>query len=285
LAGKMGRFWRQGLGAELMFLGSSRMEGGVAPSMFTGYRAFNLSAPGVRLPILERLLYDYVLPHCPDLKLVGINLHPGWMADTMGLERWSQATGRTLGYQHDRNHGFWKGSVTLELVHLISKSTNELDGALEEDLGWVRRESHGWASSSFAGSEEWSVDDTNYLKHMQILTHMADTLASRGVHLLVIAFPQSWAYRVFTYQDVRMYGRYGPTLETAEAIWLQLRELERQNPFFHFYDAHLFGWHDYHPTEAYDVDHLSEPGARKLTARLDSLVHEILPAASVGMRR
>ncbi len=278
LASKMGRFWRLGRGVALMFLGSSRIEGGVAPAMFTGRRAFNLSAPGLRLAVLERLLFDYVLPHCPDLELVGINLQPGWMADTVCTERWEQATGQTAGYRYDRSHGFWEDSVTAEFVHLVSKAPNGMDGALEGDLGWVRRETHGWASPGFAGDREWEVGDTNYLKHMQILTKIADSLAARGVHLLVIAFPQSWAYRVFTYKDVRVYGRYGPTLATAEAMWLQLREMEKQNPWFHFYDAHLFGWHDYHPLEAYDVDHLSESGALKLTARLDSLVHTILPS-------
>jgi hypothetical protein len=82
---------------------------------------------------------------------------------------------------------------------------------------------------------------------------------------------------VFTHNDQRYYGRYGPLLSTAEEIWADLRELEQQNPYFHFYDAHLFGWHDYQPKECYDADHLAEKGAYKLTARLDSLAHEFLP--------
>jgi uncharacterized protein (TIGR02171 family) len=277
LAGKMGRFWRRGRDVELMFIGSSRMEGGIAPAEFSGYSAFNLSTPGMRLPMVERLLYDYVLRHCPQLKLVGINLQPGWMADTMGAERWTQATGQTVGYQYDRNHGFWRDSVTDELVYLISKAPNGLDDADDDDQGFVRRTCNGWGFHAFAGSTEWDTTDTNYAKHLGMLRRMADTLAARGVHLLVIAFPQSWAYRTFAYDGVRMYGRYGPTLTTAEQMWAQLRRMEQESPLFHFYDAHLFGWHDYQPLECYDVDHLCEPGAMKLTERVDSLVHTILP--------
>jgi hypothetical protein len=41
----------------------------------------------------------------------------------------------------------------------------------------------------------------------------------------------------------------------------------------HFYDAHLFGNHDYGDEDAQDFGHLNSSGSAKLTSRLDSLIH------------
>lgn len=273
---KMARFWRHCADAQLVFLGSSRVEGGVAPPAFVSWRTYNLSAPGVRLPVLERLIHDYVVPQCPHLRMVAINLHPGWMADTSMGERWPLGMGQTEGFRYDSTHGFWAGRRDDGLVMAISKAPTLVDGAPEDDRGWVRRSSRGYAFHQFAGSGTWDTTDTNFARHWTMMEGLADTLAARGVHLLVIAYPQSPAYRTFTFEDQRYYGRYGPLLSTAEQVWQKLRDLEKRNRYFHFYDAHLFGWHDYGPQDAFDADHLSETGALKLSGRLDSLASVIL---------
>jgi len=53
-------------------------------------------------------------------------------------------------------------------------------------------------------------------------------------------------------------------------------DLSRANPLIHLYDAHKGGNHDYGNEDATDQDHLSEHGAQKFSARVDSLVNEIL---------
>lgn len=53
--------------------------------------------------------------------------------------------------------------------------------------------------------------------------------------------------------------------------------MERISPFVHFYDAQLFGNHDYADSEAVNWGHLSSLGAAKLTARLDSLIRTFAP--------
>jgi hypothetical protein len=128
----------------------------------------------------------------------------------------------------------------------------------------------------FAGSEPWTTQDSTYRANWAVLNSFASELSDRGIHLLVVAFPQAPAYRHFSHNDTLYYGRYGPMLETAQAMFEQVRTLEAANPYVHFYDAHQFGYHDYLPDEAYDADHLSEKGALKLTARLDSLVNQIV---------
>ena len=49
--------------------------------------------------------------------------------------------------------------------------------------------------------------------------------------------------------------------------------MEKISPFVHFYDAQVFGNHDYSDAEAVNFGHLSSAGAVKLTRRLDSLIN------------
>jgi hypothetical protein len=80
-----------------------------------------------------------------------------------------------------------------------------------------------------------------------------------------------------SYASTGFYGHNGPSRETGKAIVSQLKTLQDSFPgFFHFYDANLEGAHDYADSEAADFDHLCPLGARKLSVRLDSLVHAIL---------
>ena len=64
----------------------------------------------------------------------------------------------------------------------------------------------------------------------------------------------------------------------ATGYWIvnHFEGLSRANPLIHLYDAHKGGNHDYGNEDALDQDHLSEQGARKLSARIDSLVHAII---------
>jgi hypothetical protein len=78
------------------------------------------------------------------------------------------------------------------------------------------------------------------------------------------------------YKDQAAYSVHGPSQQTAADINAQFIDLSNVNPYFHFYDAHQGGEHDYGDEDAHDMDHLSETGAIKFSKRLDSLLHDIL---------
>jgi hypothetical protein len=78
------------------------------------------------------------------------------------------------------------------------------------------------------------------------------------------------------YKNTEYYGPFGPSRTTAHEITHALRVLEISNRFFHLYDANMDGNHDYADAEAGNENHLVYAGAEKLSARLDSLIHEIL---------
>jgi uncharacterized protein (TIGR02171 family) len=276
LASKMAGFWQHHADIELMFLGSSRVRAGIASPELTRYKAYNMGSAGCGLLTVVRVASDYVLTQCPDIKLIGMSLSPGWMADSGGDRRWLEGMANTRGYVYDRNHAFWADSLPPMLERHVANAPNPLDDALPGDLGWYRYPTRGFPAALFAGSEPWGVQDSTYRSNRTMLEDFSSELADRGIHLLLIAFPQAPIYRNFSHNDTLYYGRYGPMLETAQAMFEHMRELEAANPYVHLYDAHRFGYHDYTPDEAYDADHLSEAGALKLTARLDSLVNEIL---------
>jgi hypothetical protein len=101
---------------------------------------------------------------------------------------------------------------------------------------------------------------------------MADTLRTKGIHWIMINFPVSPYYR-----GDSCYSVHGPSWGTAHDILDYLRDLDSQNQFFTFYDAHNDGNHDYSDADAFYEDHLSEQGAEKLTPRVDSIIHTLIP--------
>jgi hypothetical protein len=103
------------------------------------------------------------------------------------------------------------------------------------------------------------------------LKALADSAAAHNVVLLTVNFPQNPGYRA-----IEMAGKDGPGRSTFRELSALLREMEHQNPYFHFYDAHNDGEHDYIDDEARDTNHLNIRGGQKLAARVDSLLQIIL---------
>jgi hypothetical protein len=56
-----------------------------------------------------------------------------------------------------------------------------------------------------------------------------------------------------------------------------LYDLDSANQFFLLYDAHNDGNHDFGNEDAFYENHLSEQGAIKLTSRVDSIIHALIP--------
>jgi hypothetical protein len=112
------------------------------------------------------------------------------------------------------------------------------------------------------------VEDTLCKINLADITMIADTLRSRGIQWLVINFPVSPNYRT-----TAACSPFGPSWQTEHDVFEQLRFVESNNRYFHFYDANIDGNHDYSDTDAIDNNHLSASGAEKLTKRVDSIIH------------
>ena len=76
----------------------------------------------------------------------------------------------------------------------------------------------------------------NYIANMQTLYRVADILRQRGIHLIIIIFPQSPEYA-----NTDAFGRHGPSHETAQQVIQDVRELESYYTNVHLYDAYNSG--------------------------------------------
>jgi lysophospholipase L1-like esterase len=110
-------------------------------------------------------------------------------------------------------------------------------------------------------------DSTIVRGSIQRIAETAENLGARGVHLLVVAFPQHPGYR-----DMGQYGRYGPSLAMFARVKGWFAEIEEANPYFHFYDGNMDGLHGLDSTDFWDCNHLSASGAQKFGARVDSVI-------------
>jgi hypothetical protein len=96
-------------------------------------------------------------------------------------------------------------------------------------------------------------------------------LSKLKIHCLFMTFPQSPHF-----VGMNTYSSQGPSWTTARAIIKDMVALAARYPYFHFLDFNKDGNHGYLEADAFDDNHLSETGARKLSRALDTEIQAIL---------
>ena len=220
------------------------------------------------------MIRDYILPDCPEIKIIGISSSVFWFDNPGGDgdDSWNSAVINTKGFNYDKNHDFWQDSVPAQFDTYIGNAPF-LNCSSEDTFGMSTDPCGGWGGSSpnLMGDITWTVNDSNYINNIALLKRLIQDLAARKVHLLMINFPESPAYK-----NTDHYNMDGASWPTGMAVVRQLEALQDSSPYFHFYDAYQNGNHDYTDAEAQNWNHLCPVGAAKLSTRLDSLIHTIL---------
>jgi uncharacterized protein (TIGR02171 family) len=271
---KMHRFWKVHRDLELAIFGSSHAAFGVNPGGFKTYKAFNLAYQGGGWKGMQTLATDYVLSHCPKMKVLVVEAHVGNMVMQDGDWSWDSMIGKTKGVRYDQSHGYWAGGLPQHFEEYVRQAPNAFIEEVDS-LGNHPFPTGGWGGKNpqvLPVGGDWNISHPTYVENIRQLRAFAHEVSDRGVHLLVVVYPQNPEFARSPY-----YQHYGPLQETALAVLQDLQGLERISDRVHFYDAHRFGNHDYTDEDAYDVNHLSFKGAVKLTARLDSLVATFKP--------
>jgi uncharacterized protein (TIGR02171 family) len=282
-ATKLLMFWRNYHILEVAMLGSSEAQVGFDPSKISGLMAYNLAGPGGGLIAVDKLIRHYLLPHCSKLKVICSSLDIGWLWLPRGNFYWEEGLGNSNGYKYDASHDFWVQKAGMidslrDIVERVSLPyTYDLDAPYSGlDPGLSR----GWNNGSGGvGLDvppqdwlQWIVDDTNFQTNIHTIRLIADSLRSHQVHWIVVDFPVSPGY-----QGLTSYSPWGPSWQTAHDILDTLRKIGLANSYFHLYEANNGGNHDYDSIDACDENHLSAVGAAKLSRRIDSVIHAILP--------
>jgi uncharacterized protein (TIGR02171 family) len=265
-------FWRQHKNMEIVFLGSSHAARAIDPRYFTGKTVYNLGHNGGDLYGSLQIIRNYVLNHCPDIKLIGIDIMLGWLNRTWGSQTFVGGESLTKGYNYDKNHGFWASGLPRNFENLINFAPCPVYLDIDE-LGLEHAGCIGWQGDppDIQNLNFWQSIDDNCLKNLDSLRVLSQFLAQKQIHLLMVVTPESPYYRTTT-----AYTRYGPLRPDGEKLVAALDSMTINNPYCHFYDANKAGNHDYSDAEASDWDHLCDAGAKKLSRRLDTLIHGIL---------
>jgi hypothetical protein len=271
---KMHLFWKMHNGLEIIFLGSSQVQFGIDCRQLTGMRGLNMGVSCAGVTTCANLIRDYIVVHCPKVRVVAMSTTPYWLCDRAGEGNvWVPCIEQSRGYRYDKKHNFWRGDLPLGFDSLIVKAPYSVIST-EDSLGFeIGFGCNGWGGKppDMGGSVNWTATDTNYISNYKIIAQLSDELSARKIHFLLINFPESPAYK-----DTDHYFRYGPSWETGKEIMEQFKTLGKNNEYFHFYDAYQNGNHDFADAEAFDYSHLCYTGAAKITSRLDSLIRSFL---------
>jgi hypothetical protein len=271
VAGKLHLFWKMHRSLGAVFVGSSQVFNGIDCSRIRGMPALNMGYGGCGVSGSLLLVRNYVLNHCPNIKVVCMSATPYWLAEPSGdgVDLWRDGITQNKGFLYDQNHGFWQNGLPPGFDSLMAAAPSYLSSEWDT-LGLALAWCAGWGGSApdCQGRIDWTVSDTVYQKNFNQIRNLALDLAAMKIHFLMVSYPESPAYRNTAY-----FGRLGPSWATGEAVMEQFKSLEAGNPYFHFYDAYRNGEHDYSDAEAGNCNHLCTAGAAKLTTRLDSLMH------------
>jgi len=274
---RMQGFWRKRQSMNTVFLGSSHTAQAINPRCFSkGTQTVNLAFGQGNFLAQRMIILNYLLKHCPKLRLIGMDVITGWMFKPDGnfQSAWNYISG-TKGYLYDKNHGFWEGDLPPDFERLITAAHCPAVLPGWDTLGLDSTVCSNWGGSNpdiGAYGTDWTIDQSYYRANIDSLKSLIKTLSDRTIHLILYTTPESPYYK-----NTNAYGRWGPGRGSGEAMMAQLKALEDTFPeYYHFYDANRGGNHDYTDDEAWDFDHLCAKGAQKFSTRVSALVDSVL---------
>jgi uncharacterized protein (TIGR02171 family) len=268
---RMALFWKRHASLELIFTGSSHVWSGVDPHQITKLNSLTMGYSGNGWLGQEEWTKNYALNHCPKLKVMVMEVFPGWLQYSGGGFTWTDLIAQTKGFQYDRSHDFWKTGLPVGFEDLVKFAPNSTLYA-GDSLGFRFMGPGSWGGPPILEADTaWGLTRPEYLDNMEHITEMATLLSNRKIHLVLVNFPTNPAFN-----GTGAYGTYGPKNEVAHEVIKRLQALEQLSPYIHFYDAHQFCKHDYLDSDASDPGHLNSIGAAKLTKRLDDLIHTFI---------
>jgi uncharacterized protein (TIGR02171 family) len=268
LAQKLVLFWHVKDSLEVVFVGSSMMAFGIDPSMIKGFRSINLGFAGGDFLGSTEIIRDYILNHCPKVKLISLSIDLGWFANPDGDFTWKGGPSQTVGFKYDQNHGFWKDGLPAGFIDIVGLS----DGTLDSH-GFRGATANGWGNNPpiVIGRTDWNSADSNYIVNIERFYTLVAELSARGIQVLAINFPVSPFYK-----NISAYSTWGPSWTTAVEVLEQIRAMEEKLPKFHLYDANQNGDHGYTEADAFDPNHLSTTGAIKISSQVNNIIDSLL---------
>lgn len=267
---KMELYWTNLPKTDVLIIGSSRAELGVAPDELSSWNALNISGVGIDPDRDIYLIRSYAMNHEEKLKAIVVSLDlDNWRDHDKAL---ASLLNSAPGYIYDMNHNYWAGGVPKDFAKIV-KNSYPPEKAISEmysDAGGRYSRSRSWDADGIEkqGDSVFTEYETVFLEdRMQAMVDISDSLAKKGIYLIGVIFPQAPQYK-----DLGRLGRYGLQRSVAEKEIAWLDSMANARKYFILMDENKMGRHDYKDSHAYNMDHLSYEGAKKLTARIDSVL-------------
>ena len=269
---KMAMLWKYKDLIEVLCVGSSRVEDGIAVTQLQSGFGLNMGHPGNDLDASFYIAENYGLNHLKKLKVVIVSLD-------IDLWQWTTEYTEYLfsnvpGYVYDLNHSFWKDE-NMDYLSQIAETqapySSSVRSIYESSRGWGRNESVEWGAPLVESDSNWSVSRPESLDwNLARLENFVELMGKNHIHIIGVVFPQNPGYR-----KTGSWGRYGPTRSAAAEYLKRISAIAEKNSYFVLFDENKNERHDYGDKMALNTDHLSALGAAQLTSRLDSLLRSL----------
>lgn len=259
-------------------LGSSRPLDALSPSLLSDdLFAVNFAHTPNSIYATKDFLDKYLFTHAFNLKYIVMSLDIDFWHVTnnnLGGNFFLTYAPNYPGYNYDANHEYWKNGVP---EGLLNATENGLK--VEDEYRYLddRGRFIGSPCLSWGGDAAVDMDSTINDNHPEYINDSFDVLeyiirkaADRDIYVIGIIFPLSPHYK-----ETGAFGRYGLRRSMAKDVIQRLKEVHEIFPNFILMDENKMGNHDYPDEMALDYDHLCEEGGKKITARIDSLLHTL----------
>lgn len=268
---RLTQFWQR-RNANFFFIGNSMAADGFDPLMFE-MPGYNMAVHAADLYTQREMFQNYIIRHGNRefLRWIGVGLSLDNLVWGVDHPTWNGGVKNSIGRIYDSTNHYWNDSLPEGWTEYMSHFPNGINESshLEPYGGTFRFPSVGWGELNHAvWPAELDSNSSCIRDALQIWSDMADSAIAHQYHIVFVVFPES--------PDFYKEDFFGPSRmpdELAQTIINRVQSWTKRSPYIHLYDANLFGAHDYEWWEAYDLQHLSESGARKLSLRLrDSLM-------------
>ncbi|MCR5378836.1 MAG: TIGR02171 family protein [Fibrobacter sp.] len=258
---KIQKFWQVYKEVEFISMGSSMILNAVIDDSITAYKPLNMAFTLGDLFAIRFLLDTYVFPFAKNVKVIMIELNPGFMFRTR-QEFWNFIYSNSPGLKYDRNH---LSEATKDDIARYSQVQEYSMDLLSSDYieGTFLLPTIDWNKASVTVDttlREW--DDRNLKNSFSSLAAIKRKAEERGIKVFLAITPRSPDYR-----STGSYCLFGPRRSVAEKIIQKAKDMG-----FYVFDENKGGNHDYSDRMANNSVHLSIEGAKQFTSRLDSLL-------------
>lgn len=270
---KMEFLWQYKDTANTVILGSSRAFYAINPILFNApVFAINLATQASSISGNSFFFKNYILPHVKNLKvlIIALDLDRAYNDGNNANNIFYQSYMSYPGFVYDKNHNYWVDNYPKNLF----KKTYEAPGKdseakkLRPTRGFKPMAAFGWGEPNVAEDSCWMDSRAEeFQANFALLEDLITICKEHDIAVIGVIIPLNPKYK-----DTGAFGYRGLRRSDAFKVIEDLSELSQTYPNFVLMDENKMGEHDYADEEALDASHLSEAGATKLTARVDSLI-------------